>query len=97
MSPFIGRLDDISQDGMTLIRDIVTIFRNFDIKTQVLVTGLRRRLTPSCSALFKRAPLLGRNRKNGKKEAEAVALMRPVAPCRLCCPRLQASGTQFTH
>ena len=42
VSPFIGRLDDIGEDGMGLIRDIVTIFRNYpEIKTQVLVASVR--------------------------------------------------------
>ncbi|MCA3015421.1 MAG: fructose-6-phosphate aldolase [Myxococcaceae bacterium] len=41
VSPFVGRLDDISQDGMDLIRDIVTIFRNYGSKTQVLVASVR--------------------------------------------------------
>ncbi|MEK6570206.1 MAG: fructose-6-phosphate aldolase, partial [Bacteroidota bacterium] len=39
ISPFIGRLDDISSTGMDLIRDIVTIYRNYDIETQVLVAS----------------------------------------------------------
>ena len=41
VSPFIGRLDDISQNGMELIRDIVTIFRNYQYKTKVLVASVR--------------------------------------------------------
>ncbi len=41
VSPFIGRLDDISQNGMDLIRDIVTIFRNYQYKTKVLVASVR--------------------------------------------------------
>jgi transaldolase len=41
VSPFIGRLDDISHDGMALIRQIVTIFRNYSFKTQVLVASVR--------------------------------------------------------
>jgi transaldolase len=41
VSPFIGRLDDISTDGMALIRQIVTIFRNYAFKTQVLVASVR--------------------------------------------------------
>lgn len=41
VSPFIGRLDDISSNGMELIRQIVTIFRNYDFKTQVLVASVR--------------------------------------------------------
>lgn len=41
VSPFIGRLDDISEDGMQLIRDTVEIFRTHDIQTQVLAASLR--------------------------------------------------------
>ena len=41
VSPFIGRLDDAGQDGMTLIREIVTIFKNYDFDTQVLVASVR--------------------------------------------------------
>lgn len=41
ISPFIGRLDDISQNGMDLIHQIVTIYRNYDFKTQVLVASVR--------------------------------------------------------
>ena len=41
VSPFIGRLDDISSDGMELIRQIVTIYDNYDYKTQVLVASVR--------------------------------------------------------
>jgi transaldolase len=41
VSPFIGRLDDIGYDGLTLIGDIVQIFTNYDISTQVLVASIR--------------------------------------------------------
>jgi transaldolase len=41
VSPFIGRLDDISSDGMELIRQIVTIYQNYEYKTQVLVASVR--------------------------------------------------------
>ncbi len=41
VSPFIGRLDDVSSDGMELIRQIVTIFHNYDYPTQVLVASVR--------------------------------------------------------
>jgi transaldolase len=44
ISPFIGRLDDISHTGMDLIRDIVTIYRNYDMKTEVLVASIRHPL-----------------------------------------------------
>ena len=41
ISPFVGRLDDISQDGMALIADIVQIYENYDFETQVLVASVR--------------------------------------------------------
>jgi len=41
ISPFIGRLDDISQNGMDLIRQVVTIYRNYRYPTQVLVASIR--------------------------------------------------------
>ncbi len=41
VSPFIGRLDDISSNGMELIRQIVTIYRNYDYKTFILVASVR--------------------------------------------------------
>ncbi|MBM4138579.1 MAG: fructose-6-phosphate aldolase [Nitrospira sp.] len=41
ISPFIGRLDDVSSDGMALIRQIVTIYKNYDYKTLVLVASVR--------------------------------------------------------
>jgi len=44
ISPFIGRLDDISQDGMGLIRQVVTIYRNYRFETQVLVASIRHPL-----------------------------------------------------
>ncbi len=41
VSPFIGRLDDAGQDGMTLIREIVQIFNNYRFDTNVLVASVR--------------------------------------------------------
>lgn len=41
ISPFIGRLDDISQDGMQLIRDIVQIYDNYGFATEVLAASIR--------------------------------------------------------
>jgi transaldolase len=41
VSPFVGRLDDISQDGMELIAEILQIYRNYDFATQVLVASIR--------------------------------------------------------
>ncbi len=41
VSPFIGRLDDISHNGMNLIEQILTIFDNYDLTTEVIVASLR--------------------------------------------------------
>lgn len=41
VSPFIGRLDDISTDGMDLISQIVGIYTNYNFKTEVLVASVR--------------------------------------------------------
>ena len=41
VSPFVGRLDDISQEGMSLVADIVTIFDNYDYSTEVLTASIR--------------------------------------------------------
>jgi len=41
LSPFIGRLDDIGQDGISLIKEIHDILRNYDFKTQILVASIR--------------------------------------------------------
>lgn len=41
ISPFIGRLDDISTNGMQLIMDIVQIYDNYDFDTQVLAASIR--------------------------------------------------------
>ncbi|MFQ5440594.1 MAG: fructose-6-phosphate aldolase [Nitrosopumilaceae archaeon] len=44
VSPFIGRLDDIGQDGMNLIKEIKTIFSNYSFQTQILVASIRHPL-----------------------------------------------------
>jgi transaldolase len=41
ISPFVGRLDDISINGMELIHQILTIYRNYEFDTQVLVASIR--------------------------------------------------------
>ena len=41
VSPFVGRLDDISQSGLEMTESIVEIFHNFDLPTQVLVASVR--------------------------------------------------------
>lgn len=41
ISPFVGRLDDIGQDGMELIADVVQIYQNYNFRTEVLVASIR--------------------------------------------------------
>lgn len=41
ISPFIGRIDDISSDGMQLIEDVVTIYDNYGFETEVLAASIR--------------------------------------------------------
>lgn len=41
VSPFVGRLDDVGQDGMTLISDIMDILDNYDFDTEVIVASIR--------------------------------------------------------
>ena len=41
ISPFVGRLDDVSTHGMELIRDIVEIYENYDFTTEILVASTR--------------------------------------------------------
>jgi transaldolase len=52
LSPFIGRLDDISQVGMDLIRDIKKIFSNYGFKTQIIVASIRHPLHVVDAALI---------------------------------------------
>jgi len=44
VSPFVGRLDDASHVGMELVGQIVTVFRNYDIATEVIVASIRNPL-----------------------------------------------------
>ena len=41
VSPFVGRLDDVSEDGMAMVGQIVEIYRNYDFATKVLVASVR--------------------------------------------------------
>jgi transaldolase len=41
ISPFVGRLDDISEDGMAMVQQIISIYRNYGLKTEVLVASVR--------------------------------------------------------
>jgi len=44
VSPFVGRLDDISQEGMELVGQIVTIYDNYDFDTEIIVASVRNPL-----------------------------------------------------
>jgi transaldolase len=44
VSPFVGRLDDASHVGMDLVADIVTIFENYEIETEIIVASVRNPL-----------------------------------------------------
>ena len=44
VSPFVGRLDDIGHVGMKLVEDVVKIYKNYDIKTEVIVASIRHPL-----------------------------------------------------
>lgn len=52
ISPFVGRLDDISQSGMDLIRDIRTIYKNYGFKTKIIVASVRNPLHVVSAALM---------------------------------------------
>jgi len=41
VSPFVGRLDDISEDGMALVHEITTIYGNYDFDTKIIVASVR--------------------------------------------------------
>ena len=52
VSPFVGRLDDISQDGMNLIEDIRTIFDNYGYTAEIIVASIRNPVHVLNSALI---------------------------------------------
>ena len=53
LSPFVGRLDDIGQDGMHLIQDICTIFNQYpDFRTEVLVASIRNPIHITTAAMM---------------------------------------------
>jgi transaldolase len=52
VSPFVGRLDDISEDGMDLIETILEIFNNYDFQTNVLVASVRHPMHVERAALL---------------------------------------------
>jgi transaldolase len=51
VSPFVGRLDDINQDGMTVIRELAEIFSLYDIDTEVLAASIRNPLHVTQAAM----------------------------------------------
>ncbi|MBP1752764.1 MAG: transaldolase, partial [Geobacteraceae bacterium] len=52
VSPFIGRLDDISQDGMGIIEEIRTIFDNYGFDAEIIVASVRNPIHVLNSALI---------------------------------------------
>ncbi len=52
ISPFVGRLDDISQDGMELIEEIKTVYENYDFATKILVASIRHPIHLKQAALI---------------------------------------------
>lgn len=52
VSPFVGRLDDIGQDGLDLVEQIVQIYNNYDFQTEVLVASVRHPIHLSQSAMM---------------------------------------------
>lgn len=51
ISPFIGRLDDVSEDGMKLIKNIVKVYENYEFKTEVLAASIRHPMHVAEAAL----------------------------------------------
>jgi len=52
VSPFVGRLDDLAQDGLVIVDQIVTIYDNYDYDTEVIVASVRNPLHVLDSALM---------------------------------------------
>ena len=52
VSPFVGRLDDISEDGMQLIADILEVYENYEYDTEIIVASVRHPLHVVDSALL---------------------------------------------
>ncbi|RKZ10379.1 fructose-6-phosphate aldolase [bacterium] len=51
-SPFVGRLDDVGEDGMELIADIVEVYQNYDYETEIIVASVRHPMHVVDSALL---------------------------------------------
>jgi len=52
ISPFVGRVDDISSNGMRLVREIITIYDNYGFETEVLVASVRNSMHVVDAALM---------------------------------------------
>lgn len=52
VSPFVGRIDDLSQDGLTLVEQIMDIYTNYDFDTEVIVASVRNPLHVLESAIL---------------------------------------------
>lgn len=52
VSPFVGRLDDISSEGMEMVAQIAQIFANYDISTEIIVASIRHPLHVQDAALM---------------------------------------------
>ncbi|ADH86886.1 fructose-6-phosphate aldolase [Desulfurivibrio alkaliphilus] len=52
VSPFVGRLDDISENGLNLVQDILTIYENYGFTTEIIVASVRNPIHVVESALM---------------------------------------------
>lgn len=52
VSPFVGRLDDIGETGMDIVKDIVEIFKNYKFETEIIVASIRNLEHVRLSALY---------------------------------------------
>lgn len=52
VSPFVGRIDDISGEGMQLVHEIITIYNNYGFKTEVIVASIRNPMHVVTAALI---------------------------------------------
>lgn len=52
VSPFVGRLDDIGSDGMSMVNDVIEVYRNYDFSTEVLVASVRSPIHIQTAALM---------------------------------------------
>ncbi len=50
VSPFVGRLDDVSEDGMRLVEEIISMYLNFNFKTEIIVASIRHPLHVTTAA-----------------------------------------------